>query len=205
MPDERPCLLCGNSVDGEREFHEMCWPAAKHHMDVVVLMARRKYGEGFALNVLDSQDGMAIFPVIGAIVGGPTKEIVEEEDPEPSHDETFIKAPCICEKDIDGRCPGCIGIISDYLKGVLKIQRDSVERLSKIPTIKDVCEACSTDYLDFSLARTVREILAPMVRDHPEFRDSIRGLAKAMRGQFDTRGVRSWPLFEKAMKELGLE
>lgn len=222
MDPDAVCLLCAKPVPDAREFHDACWPEAKRHVDAVVEMARRKYGPDFAVQVIDFPDQYpVVHPLpVGRIIGG---EVIPGPpiEPEPLAEENrknlefledavakaaqeeFLKPPCICQKDADNRCPTCIETICAHVKSIVQLQMDYMEKQSKLKQVEDVCDACSNEYCDFSLARIVKEVFGKMLEyAGSRFEPTVRELILAMRGQFERKGIRAWPLLDRAVAEL---
>lgn len=213
MPDAGPvlCLHCGSPTGDSREFHDACWPEAKAHLDAVVAMARRKFGQAFSV-IVDSAGGVpTVQPILGGIgvgvgvvsdeplEGPPQMPVGRREDAEPE----FIPSPCLCHKDADGRCPGCIEAICAYVKGVIETQKEFGERISKLKDVSESCDACAEAYADFSLARIINDMFRPVLEDvGEEFRPTIMALADAMKAHYAGKGVRAWPLSDKAIRDI---
>lgn len=216
MTPDSVCLLCAATVLDTREFHDACWPEAKRHLDAVLEMARRKYGSGFAIQINDVPGqypevfSVPVGPIIGGVVlEGPPAEVEKKtvEELESSVTgvirEEFLQSPCLCEKDADNRCPKCIETICGFVKKLVELQAEFLERQSAIKQVEEVCDVCSNEYADYSMARIVREVFAPGLKNAgPAFEPTMRELITAMKARFERDGVRAWPLLERALEDL---
>lgn len=221
MNGEICCLHCAKPTSDGREFHDSCWPEAKKHFDAVMDMARRKYGFSFGLLVeTDDFGNPSIRPLLGGfveeVVGEPPAQVVGEAfigeenesnlealEAQAAAEPEFLDSPCLCEKDTDNRCPKCIDIICAYIGGVVDIQREFWEKQAKLKAPEEGCEACGRQYADYCLAKMVKELFSKMLdMTGREFTKPILSLIEIMRTQFARKGIRKWPLLDKATREL---
>jgi predicted Fe-S protein YdhL (DUF1289 family) len=120
-------------------------------------------------------------------------------------EEGFLKSPCLCEIDQDGRCAACSRKMSEFVNGLAQITFEQQRAISRlIEKTKTNCDSCDRRGADYTIAKIIRDDLSKLaIGIGREYIVCVSGAVQSLKSMFQNRvGLLKWPLSDLEMDKL---
>lgn len=120
-------------------------------------------------------------------------------------EEGFLKSPCLCEIDQDGRCAACSRKMSEFVNGLVQILALQQREISSlIDRTQTNCDSCDRRGADYTVAKIIRDELSKMaVGVGREYIVCVSGAVQSLKSMFQSRvGPLKWPLSDLELDRL---